>query len=65
MTYEDLRKKMGSSKFKKAIKEYESKQANIRDTTIDGAKTNYKTAMSNVSAAKSAATKGSSKTPSS
>ena len=58
VTYADLKKKMGAKKYNKTIKEYESKQKGIRDTTIKGAKANYDKALSNVGAAK-----GSPKTP--
>jgi hypothetical protein len=53
VTYADLKKKLGASTYNRVIKEYESKQKDIRDTTIKGAKTNYDKALSNVGAAKS------------
>lgn len=52
VTYADLKKKLGASTYNRIIKEYESKQKDIRDSTIKGAKANYDKALSNVGAAK-------------
>ena len=56
VSYADLRKKMGTKKYNKTIKEYESKQKGIRDSTIDGANLHYDQALSNVAAAKGSKT---------
>jgi hypothetical protein len=53
VAYADLKAKLGASTYNSVIKQYESKQKDIRDTTIKGAKTNYDKALSNVGAAKS------------
>jgi len=52
IAYADVKNKLGPSKYSSVIKQYESKQKDIRDTTIKGAKDNYDKAMSNVNAAK-------------
>jgi hypothetical protein len=57
ISYDDIKAKLGPSAFKAAIKDYENKQKNIRDSTIATATDNYTKAMTNVGEAKGSKTK--------